>query len=210
MIKDFVRSVFRNLRTGVIMSSLVISIFVLTFLAYQAARADDIDNPQIGVGNFLDEDGDGFNDLLPDTDGDGVPDALDPDYQGRHADSAFMRQQMNGMNDKSAAMQNIMGGAMNTDMHGEPGQFGPGDSTCHGGMHEGGGMGPDHHGGMDSTGMGGGMGGGKIEPVPENRNVLDPHPPAMDQPVFEGKDPSMDKNAAQEDPLKKAGDPDGR
>ena len=210
MIKSLVRSVFRKSSISVIMPSLFISIIVLTFFTYQAARADNIDQPQIGVGNFLDEDGDGFNDLLPDTDGDGVPDALDPDYQGRHADSVFMQQQMNGMNDKSAVMQNIMGGTMNMDMHGEPGQFGPGDSTCHGGMHDGGGMDGDHHGGMDSTGMGGGMGGGKIDPGPENRGINDAHSPAIEQPVFEGKEPNMDKNAAKEDPIMKADVPGGR
>jgi hypothetical protein len=29
---------------------------------------------------FVDEDGDGFNDLAPDADGDGIPNDLDPDY----------------------------------------------------------------------------------------------------------------------------------
>ncbi|MBC8423085.1 hypothetical protein H8E07_03085 [bacterium] len=33
-----------------------------------------------GVCNFIDEDGDGFNDLAPDADGDGIPNGLDPDY----------------------------------------------------------------------------------------------------------------------------------
>ena len=33
------------------------------------------------VGSFVDEDGDGFNDLAPDEDGDGIPNGLDPDYQ---------------------------------------------------------------------------------------------------------------------------------
>ncbi len=32
------------------------------------------------VGSFVDEDGDGFNDLAPDEDGDGIPNGLDPDY----------------------------------------------------------------------------------------------------------------------------------
>ncbi len=31
------------------------------------------------VCSFIDEDGDGFNDLAPDQDGDGIPDRLDPD-----------------------------------------------------------------------------------------------------------------------------------
>jgi hypothetical protein len=34
-----------------------------------------------GVCNFIDEDGDGFNDLAPDADGDGIPNGLDPDYE---------------------------------------------------------------------------------------------------------------------------------
>lgn len=29
---------------------------------------------------FVDEDGDGYNDLAPDHDGDGIPNGLDPDY----------------------------------------------------------------------------------------------------------------------------------
>jgi len=33
-----------------------------------------------GVCNFIDEDGDGFNDLAPDADGDGIPNGMDPDY----------------------------------------------------------------------------------------------------------------------------------
>ncbi|MBU8869253.1 MAG: hypothetical protein KOO60_00135 [Gemmatimonadales bacterium] len=33
-----------------------------------------------GVCQFVDEDGDGFNDLAPDADGDGIPNGLDPDY----------------------------------------------------------------------------------------------------------------------------------
>ena len=33
-----------------------------------------------GVCQFIDEDGDGFNDLAPDHDGDGIPNGLDPDY----------------------------------------------------------------------------------------------------------------------------------
>lgn len=32
------------------------------------------------VGGFVDENGDGFNDLAPDHDNDGIPNGLDPDY----------------------------------------------------------------------------------------------------------------------------------
>ncbi len=34
---------------------------------------------------FIDKNGDGYNDLLPDHDGDGIPDALDPDWQKQQA-----------------------------------------------------------------------------------------------------------------------------
>jgi hypothetical protein len=33
-----------------------------------------------GICNFVDEDGDGYNDLAPDADGDGIPNGQDPDY----------------------------------------------------------------------------------------------------------------------------------
>jgi hypothetical protein len=113
-----------------------------------------------GVGGFLDEDGDGFNDLMPDSDGDGVPDAIDPDFHGHQADSSFMRQHMYG--DSTGMMHRMMNGDfMNMDMHGEPGMYGPGDSTMHGmhgddgGHHDGGHMGGG--GGMNpDSGMGGG------------------------------------------------------
>ncbi len=39
---------------------------------------------------FLDEDGDGFNDLAPDQDGDGIPDRLDPDTKSNHSDDSVV------------------------------------------------------------------------------------------------------------------------
>ncbi len=33
---------------------------------------------------FVDKNGDGYNDLLPDHDGDGIPNSLDPDWQKMH------------------------------------------------------------------------------------------------------------------------------
>jgi len=116
---------------------------------YQGKRVSAQEGFQPGVGGFVDEDGDGFNDLLPDTDGDGIPDALDPDSKGHKADSTYMHMQRQEQNQ-------YMWQHMNQDsdnmMHGEPGMFGPGDSTSHGGMHDGGHMG--------GGGMGGGMEGG--------------------------------------------------
>jgi hypothetical protein len=138
-----------------------------------SAQEANSNGPKIGVGGFLDEDGDGFNDLMPDADGDGVPDALDPDYRNRQSDGTFMREQMNGMGDTTGVRHHEMPG--DDDRHpimrdgmgphdgmgpGEPGQYGPGDSTGHGGMggdprhggHRGGG---DMGGDPDSSDMGG-------------------------------------------------------
>ncbi|MEN8006702.1 MAG: hypothetical protein ABFS42_06770 [Candidatus Krumholzibacteriota bacterium] len=56
---------------------------LLTALLAVGANAQDF-GPGNGDGNgvcrFIDEDGDGFNDLAPDADGDGIPNGLDPDY----------------------------------------------------------------------------------------------------------------------------------
>lgn len=56
---------------------------LLSLLLAAGAGAQDF-GPDQGNGNgvcrFIDEDGDGFNDLAPDADGDGIPNGLDPDY----------------------------------------------------------------------------------------------------------------------------------
>jgi hypothetical protein len=128
-----------------------------------SAQAKDKKAPshEIGVNGFLDEDGDGFNDLLPDSDGDGVPDALDPDFRGHRGDSAGNHQQCPPvLPDSGGPMHDHHPGDMGE--HGEPGMFGPGDTTGHHGIHDGdgggghGGHGP--RGGLnpdDSTGGGG-------------------------------------------------------
>ena len=46
----------------------------------QGVFAQDAAPEDSPVCPFVDEDGDGFNDLAPDQDGDGIPNALDPDY----------------------------------------------------------------------------------------------------------------------------------
>ncbi len=54
----------------------VLAILALTALASLASAQ----SYGYGVGGFVDENGDGFNDLAPDVDGDGIPNGLDPDY----------------------------------------------------------------------------------------------------------------------------------
>ncbi len=40
---------------------------------------------------FVDKNGDGYNDLLPDHDGDGIPDIMDPDWHKKHAQKGHHR-----------------------------------------------------------------------------------------------------------------------
>ena len=94
-------------------------------------------DPAQGFCRFVDEDGDGFNDLAPDADGDGIPNGLDPDYvrpeggvgnQHQHSWSGTLFNRMFGL----AQMY------QNEQMHGPqsgPGVnsgFGPGESMSHG------------------------------------------------------------------------------
>lgn len=52
--------------------------------------------------NFIDNDGDGFNDLAPDADGDGIPNGQDEDYEGaanQRGKMAFIDEDGDGIND---------------------------------------------------------------------------------------------------------------
>lgn len=63
-------------------------------------------NPtQESILEFIDEDGDGYNDLAQDHDGDGIPNALDPDYlkmkkqKGKTAKKRYIDLDGDGIND---------------------------------------------------------------------------------------------------------------
>ncbi len=62
------------------------TLILLTLLATFALTATAANAQGFGPGtgdgtcNFIDEDGDGYNDLAPDADGDGIPNGMDPDY----------------------------------------------------------------------------------------------------------------------------------
>ncbi len=153
-----------------VFSAFLFAIGALLTLGANTALAQG-DQRHMGVRGFLDEDGDGFNDLIPDFDGDGVPNPIDPDWRGQHqfADSVGGNRGMHGREDTTGVMhRGMMGpGFMYMDHHGEPGMYGPGDSTMHGGM-----MWPDSGGGGHHGGHGGwppdsgGMGGGGMGPGP--------------------------------------------
>lgn len=59
--------------------TLMAAILVL-MLAAMASAQDFGPGQGNGVCQFIDEDGDGFNDLAPDADGDGIPNGMDEDY----------------------------------------------------------------------------------------------------------------------------------
>jgi hypothetical protein len=75
---------FREVRIMHRYSLTILGLF-LTLLLASSASAQEANptpgsNDDSGMCLFIDEDGDGFNDLAPDADGDGIPNGLDPDY----------------------------------------------------------------------------------------------------------------------------------
>ncbi len=135
-----------------------------------------------GVGGFVDENGDGFNDLAPDADGDGIPNGLDPDYQPpQDGTGAQFGHRANGASmatDGYAAWfryllapRCVLAGdpfafGMTLNGAGRGHGWGPGDGTGFGGdgPHDGTGFGPGgttgNHGGMNLDGPENGNGNG--------------------------------------------------
>jgi hypothetical protein len=66
-----------------------------TQLSAQEATTEKIHGP-----NFVDEDGDGYNDNAPDSDGDGIPNGMDKDFvKGDRAGKGFIDEDGDGIND---------------------------------------------------------------------------------------------------------------
>ncbi len=124
--------------------TLMTALFVL-MLASMATAQDFGPGQGNGVCQFIDEDGDGFNDLAPDADGDGIPNGLDEDYVRPEDGSGSMLRhgQANEMGgeDFGFAKGEGMGQGDGTGQG-----FGPGDGS-------GSGVGPG-----DGTGFGPGTG----------------------------------------------------
>ncbi len=105
-----------------------------------------------GVCQFVDEDGDGFNDLAPDADGDGIPNGMDPDYV-KPADGTG--NQFKWAQAYGELFRRFFGEGVTAAGNSGEGHWGPGDGTGEGigDGTIGGGFGP----GADS-GAGGGTG----------------------------------------------------
>ena len=119
----------------------VISMLMLTSLA----MAQDFGPGQgNGVCQFIDEDGDGFNDLAPDADGDGIPNGMDEDYV-RPEDGEGNMYRYGQAEDFNGHMGEFANGQGQGEGVGQG--YGPGDGTGHSGMGPG-----------DGTGFGPGTG----------------------------------------------------
>ena len=62
--------------SAILMASVAVAVVAV---AAQAAPGENGNGHRVAV--FIDENGDGFNDLAPDADGDGIPNGLDPDWR---------------------------------------------------------------------------------------------------------------------------------
>ena len=116
----------------------------------QRVQVQDPNSVQHGAG-FVDENGDGYNDNAPDHDGDGIPNGVDPDYDGTKnrmgkGSKGFVDADGDGIND------NLQKGQAGKGKKGKGG-YGPGDGTGNkgSGPKDGTGKGPKT-GGCDGTG----------------------------------------------------------
>ena len=82
---------------------LAFSLISATVYAQTAEEPATDEQTEIEHGpNFIDEDGDGFNDLAPDADGDGIPNGQDEDYKGaanQRGKMEFIDEDGDGVND---------------------------------------------------------------------------------------------------------------
>ena len=107
------------------MKRLFVLVAVLTvFAAYSSlyAQADTTKQPVKHGKNFVDKNGDGYNDNAPDHDGDGIPNGLDPDYTGpkfQKGKRAFVDLNGDGIDDNTGKAWGKRG----------KGKYGPGDGT---------------------------------------------------------------------------------
>ncbi len=92
----------------------------------QTQTQNQIQNKVIHGPNFVDNNGDGFNDNAPDHDGDGIPNGQDPDYTGANKGK---RQQQFVDTDGDGIADNVAAGKGLGKKANRKGGYGPGDGT---------------------------------------------------------------------------------
>ena len=112
--------------------------FAFTNVFAQATDPEPADPtpPLVHGPNFVDEDGDGYNDNAPDHDGDGIPNGVDPDYtKATGGGRGFVDLNGDGINDNAGRGNRSRGqgrgGYGPKDGSGNQG-VGPRDGTGHG------------------------------------------------------------------------------
>jgi hypothetical protein len=94
------------------MNFILISILALfsatSLFAQDTTRVRGQEQTQQQQTEFIDLDGDGFNDYAPDHDGDGIPNGLDPDYQAlmKQKGEEFVDLDGDGIDDRMFQEQN--------------------------------------------------------------------------------------------------------
>ena len=92
-------------RTMNLLTVLALAAFVLFYAVPQSFAQEEGDDPVVIHGpNFVDENGDGYNDNAPDADGDGIPNGMDEDYvsAGRGTGGlGFVDEDGDGINDNA-------------------------------------------------------------------------------------------------------------
>ena len=127
---------------------ILLAILLTALLAVGANAQDNGPGNGDGMCRFIDEDGDGFNDLAPDADGDGIPNGLDPDYVKPEDGTGLMNRWVHRYGELFRRYLGDDVFAAMSEMDGN--HYGPGDGT---GMGEGSGFGPGMGAG-DSPGPG--------------------------------------------------------
>jgi hypothetical protein len=75
--------IIRGKKMKKLIALFAVTMLVLSYTNISAQSDTTTTNPPIQHGkNFVDNNGDGYNDNAPDDDGDGIPNGLDPDYTG--------------------------------------------------------------------------------------------------------------------------------
>jgi len=76
---------------SITLTALILVISTISVQAQDSTKTEKKVQTTTHEQNFIDEDGDGYNDNAPDHDGDGIPNGLDPDWQKLNAEKKQQR-----------------------------------------------------------------------------------------------------------------------